>query len=335
VPKRRNDSALNWLPPRVYIHRGNYVYQPKSGGKIILCPASSHKIDILKRHEQEKGNIEQGVFFDNIIINFTKAQDFLSLSPRTKKDYLSYVPTLKTVFGKMRPNTIQAHHVRLFMDNLAITRGTSIKPANATANRHKACLQKICSWAYERGLMKMNPCVGVSKMKEAGRDRYINDAEYSAIYQAAPESCRVAMEISYLCMARIGDVMKLTMRDVLEEGLFIEQGKTGKKQIKLWSERLRQAIADARKLPRKTGMTTIFLISKPDGSKYSARAIQSQYKAATIEAKVIGVTFHDLKARGISDFEGTLSEKQDAAGHTTAAQTAKYDRKTKIVRSVK
>lgn len=335
MPKRRKDAALNWLPARVYIHRGNYVYQPKSGGKIILCPTSAHKIDILKRHEQEKGRIDSGVFFENIISKFTKSQDFLCLSPRTQKDYLSYMPTIKTVFGKMRPNDIQAYHVRLFMDNLSVTRGSALKAANATANRHKACMQKVCSWAYERGLMKINPCVGVSKMKEAGRDRYITDGEYNAIYECAPAACRIAMEISYLCMARIGDVMKLTMRDVLEEGLYIEQGKTGKKQIKLWSERLRQAITNARNLPRKKGMATIFLISKPDGSKYAVRGIQGQYKAATVKAGIVGCTFHDIKARGISDFEGTLSEKQDAAGHTTAAQTAKYDRKVKSVRSVK
>ena len=46
-------------------------------------------------------------------------------------------------------------------------------------------------------------------------------------------------------------------------------------------------------------------------------------------------TFHDLKAKGVSDFEGTLSEKREAAGHTTDAQTATYDRKIKRVKAVK
>jgi integrase len=335
MSRRRSDPSLSWLPPRVYLHRDKFVYQPKSGGKIILCASDSHKIDVLKRYEQEKGRIDSGVFFDNIISAFVKSSEFFTLSPRTKKDYISYLPAITGVFGKMRPNVIEAHHVRLFMDNLAITRGSAVKPANATANRHKACLQKVCSWAYQRGLMKKNPCVGVSKLSEKGRDRYITDTEYNSIYDCASAHCRVAMEISYLCMARIGDVMKLTLRDILDEGIFIEQGKTGKKQIKLWSERLREAVNNARNLPRKKGMATIFLLSKPDGSKYSVRAIQSQYRAATIKAGVIGCTFHDLKAKAVSDFEGTLAEKQNAAGHSTLAQTAKYDRKVKSVRSVK
>ncbi|EIS44291.1 hypothetical protein YPPY60_2204 [Yersinia pestis PY-60] len=42
-------------------------------------------------------------------------------------------------------------------------------------------------------------------------------------------------------------------------------------------------------------------------------------------------TFHDLKAKGISDLEGTLSEKQAISGHKNMGQTARYDRKIKIV----
>ncbi|NCP63192.1 MAG: tyrosine-type recombinase/integrase [Paraglaciecola sp.] len=335
MPRRRKDPDYNWLPDRVYIHGNNYVYQPKAGGKIKLCPVSAGKLEVLKRHEQEQGRVNNGVFFESVIAEFYKSDSFQKLAIRTRKDYTSYQKTLAEVFGKMRPNAIEPHHVRLFMDALAKKRGTAAKPANATANLHKACLQKICSWALQCGKLKNNPCVGVEKCEVNSRDRYITDQEYQAIYQLASPACRVAMEISYLCMARIGDVMKLTYRDVLEDGLFIEQSKTGKKQIKLWSDRLRQAINDARSLPRKTGMTTIFLISKPDGSKYSIRTIQADYSKARDAAGITGCTLHDIKAKSISDFEGTLSEKQNAAGHTTAAQTANYDRKIKIVKTTR
>lgn len=42
-------------------------------------------------------------------------------------------------------------------------------------------------------------------------------------------------------------------------------------------------------------------------------------------------TFHDLKAKGISDLDGSLSEKQAISGHKNSSQTAIYDRKVKIV----
>lgn len=335
MPRRRIDPAMAWLPPRVYLQRNKYVYQPKSGGKITLCDASAHKIEVLKRFEQEKHHAESGVFFERIINDFFKSPDARELAPRTIKDYSSYAKTLTVVFGKMKPNAIQPHHIRLFMDKLALDRGSESKPAVATANRHKACMQKICSWARSVGRMKENPCVGISKKTEKARERYITDAEYKAIYDNALPPCRVAMEISYLCMARISDVVNLKVNNLLEEGIYIEQGKTGKKQIKLWSDRLRMAIADAKALPCKPGMFTMFLFNKPDGSRYTVRAIQAQYKKACELAGVSGATLHDLKAKAVSDFDGTLNEKQNAAGHTTAAQTAKYDRKIKTVRSVK
>ncbi|AHM73537.1 integrase [Yersinia hibernica] len=42
-------------------------------------------------------------------------------------------------------------------------------------------------------------------------------------------------------------------------------------------------------------------------------------------------TFHDLKAKGVSDLEGSLSEKQAISGHKNMGQTARSDRKIKIV----
>ncbi|MBS1205725.1 MAG: integrase [Proteobacteria bacterium] len=42
-------------------------------------------------------------------------------------------------------------------------------------------------------------------------------------------------------------------------------------------------------------------------------------------------TFHDLKAKGISDLKGTLNEKQEVSGNKNVSQTAKYNRKVSIV----
>ncbi|SUG65639.1 integrase [Salmonella enterica subsp. enterica] len=41
-------------------------------------------------------------------------------------------------------------------------------------------------------------------------------------------------------------------------------------------------------------------------------------------------TFHDLKAKGISDYEGTAKDKQKYSGHKTESQVLVYDRKVKM-----
>ena len=45
-------------------------------------------------------------------------------------------------------------------------------------------------------------------------------------------------------------------------------------------------------------------------------------------------TFHDIKAKGISDFEGNIHDKQQFSGHKTVGQVNVYDRRTEIVPTI-
>ena len=54
-------------------------------------------------------------------------------------------------------------------------------------------------------------------------------------------------------------------------------------------------------------------------------------KAREITQLPLDFTFHDIKAKGISDFEGTAGEKQFASGHKTERQVHTYDRKVRVV----
>ncbi len=45
-------------------------------------------------------------------------------------------------------------------------------------------------------------------------------------------------------------------------------------------------------------------------------------------------TFHDLKAKGVSDLEGNMYDRQAITGHKNVEQTAKYVRKIAVVPTV-
>ena len=45
-------------------------------------------------------------------------------------------------------------------------------------------------------------------------------------------------------------------------------------------------------------------------------------------------TFHDIKAKAISDVAGSSRDKQRISGHKTEAQVAAYDRSIEIVPAV-
>lgn len=254
----------------------------------------------------------------------------MDLAAETRKDYVKYSGKVLPVFGKINPDKIKPEHIRRYMDQRGLSSRTQ-------ANREKSFLSRVFRWGYERGYVQHNPCQGVKKFKETARERYITDEEYKAVYDVAPDVVRATMEIAYLCLARQSDVLALTEDQIRETGIFIRQGKTGVKQIKAWSPRLRAAVTLARSLPLKPGIRSLFVIHQTSGSKYTRDGFNSRWRDAKIAAQEknphlqIDFTFHDLKAKGVSDLEGSLEEKQAISGHKNSRQTAIYDRKTKIV----
>lgn len=122
----------------------------------------------------------------------------------------------------------------------------------------------------------------------------------------------------------------------MEAGLFIEQNKTGTKQIKEWSPRRRSALQLARNAPVKSEK---YVITNSFGEKVIGKTINKWWdkarKAAEEKAGVsFGCTFHDIKAKGISDYEGSSRDKQLFSGHKTESQVLVYDRKVKVTPSL-
>ncbi|WP_263079532.1 tyrosine-type recombinase/integrase [Endozoicomonas sp. Mp262] len=337
MPRKRKSAKDAWIPPRVYRGKSAYEFHPKGGGAVRLCDLDANPALVIKRWEQERERIdrERQSSLNALCAEFQQSEAWFKLATGTRSDYGFCHDQLMPVFGKMNPDKIKPEHIRKYMD----TRG---RHSPVRANREKAYLSKVYSWAYERGKVIINPVKGVKKFTETARDRYITDDEYHRTYSAASVALKVAMEISYLCAARRGDVLKLERSQILEEGIFIQQGKTGKKQIKAWTDRLRAAVKLASKIPGAT--SSKYLIHNKFGSTYTPAGFRSIWNKAKEKAKKeaekenidldTSFTFHDIKAKGISDFEGNLAEKQQFSGHKTQSQVNTYDRKTAVVRSL-
>ena len=69
--------------------------------------------------------------------------------------------------------------------------------AKARANREKALLSHLFNKAREWGYTDAtNPCQGVKGFKESGRDRYVNDDEFQAVWDKADQTTRDAMDLA-------------------------------------------------------------------------------------------------------------------------------------------
>ncbi|WP_413722407.1 tyrosine-type recombinase/integrase [Sodalis sp. RH23] len=327
---KRKNPADRALPSRVYRGKTKYEFHPALGGSISLCSLDAPLSEMWSHFERVNSKKRVISDFTGLSEEFFHSADFGELAIETQKDYRKYATRLLKVFGEMEPNNIKPEHIRKYMDKRGVKSPTQ-------ANREKAFLLRVYRWAYERGKVKMNPCKGGRQFKEVSRDRYISDAGYQALYSIAPDVVRAAMELAYLCCARQADILSLKRSQLLAEGIFITQGKTGKKQIKAWSDRLRRAIAIAEGLPQSPGVTSLYILHQPSGHGYSRDGFNSRWRntkltaAATFPDLDFDFTFHDLKAKGISDLEGTLAAKQVISGHKNASQTARYDRKTEVV----
>lgn len=318
------------MPPRVYKGKSAFEFKPKSGGTVRLCNLDATKSKVWQEYEKQIELSNSASTVHSLLHNFMASADFRDLAIATQKDYTKYSKKLLAAFGPMHCDKVQPKHVRQFMDILG-------QKSPVQANRHKAFLSRSYRWAFERGKVASNPCTGVRQFKETPRDRYVEDYEYEAVYAQACSVVKAAMEISYICMARKADVIKLHKSQLLEEGIYIRQGKTGKKQIKEWGPRLHAAVTFANAAVG--NIESMYVIQQKNGSPFALASFDQRWRKNIIKAREItglplDFTFHDLKAKGISDFNGTPAEKQFASGHKSESQISIYDRKVQVVPTV-
>lgn len=324
---RKRSKENQWMPTHVYKGKSAFELRLPAAGTVKLCALGASQSEVWKAYEDYMAIADNKHTVRNLVREFFTSADFNDLALNTRKDYQKYSRKVLAAFGDMEAKKVQPVHVRKFMDIMGVKSPTQ-------ANRHKAFLSRVFRWAYERGKVELNPCQGVRQFKEKARDRYIEDYEYNAVYDNACVVVKAAMEISYLCIARKGDVVKLHKSQLLDEGIYIKQGKTGKKQIKEWGPRLRQAIHTANEI--NPDVFSMFVLHQKNGHPFASASFDQRWRKAINKAREVtqlplDFTFHDIKAKAISDFDGTTAEKQYASGHKTERQVHTYDRKVRVV----
>lgn len=145
------------------------------------------------------------------------------------------------------------------------------------------------------------------------------------------------MELAYLCCARQADVLDMKKSQIIKNGILIKQSKTSVSQIKGWSPRLEGVIHASTSLPLNKGMSSNFVIHQLSGARYTRDGFNSRWMKAKQDAKVafpnleFDFTFHDLKAKGISDLSGNIYDKQAISGHKNVEHTVRYNRIIAVV----
>lgn len=312
-------SERKALPRYVSLNKVGYRYKPYLGrvdGKIkwgksfYLAPADAPMSEVWARYEELQEGPRNTVRW--LLKLYADSDKFNRLKDKTKVDYnkameaINSMPVGRGLFGDCDLSAVSKRTVRSYLDTY---------PSPIAANRHIAVLKSAWSWAEERHPIPENPCKGVTMNEEKPRERYVTDDEYQLVIDMAPPELAQYMELAYLLRARLSEVRALHESDVSDTHVTLDRVKGSEGELTLLSDRLREAVR----------------VSGADGfiaHRYSEHGFRSAWRRLQDKMDRAGIerfTFHDLKAKGISD------HKQNFGGHRSAAMRRVYVRKKQEV----
>ena len=248
-------------------------------------------------------------------------------APATQKDNARELTQLLDYFDDppCSLESIEPAHVKNYLRKRGQT-------AKVRANREKALLSHIWNWAREQGYTALaNPCAGVKGFTESGRDVYVEDEMFNAVWGKGGQPLRDAMDLAYLTGQRVADTLRMDERDVRDGFLQVAQAKTGAKRRIEVSGELEALLA--RIAARKAGLVvrSTRLVIGENGQPLTYSMLQGAFyrarEAAKIEPKAF--QFRDLRAKAgtdKADSAGDIRQAQQQLGHTTVAMTEHYVR---------
>jgi integrase len=327
------------LPPKVQYKNGAHYYTPYIEGKLkYIWLGRSDNSEVMSEEATlawrrlSMNDETTGDKMDHIFDHYQR-EVLPKLAKKTQTDYKYYLKNLRAVFGHMRPDNIKPSHIYKFQSMRS-------QAADVAPNREIAVLSSCFVSAIKEGWINDNPCRLVKRLYEKPRGRYIEDWEFRAVYNIANITVRCAMMIAYQSTQRRGDILNIKLSDLTDLGIYVKQGKRGKKLIIKWNERLKESVytlVEYREKYRKK-FNSEYLFINQSGKKITDDGFSTiWHKTITkaLEMKLIEerFTFHDFKAKSVSDDKSGHRSKR--AGHSSEEITERvYDRGFKVVDSL-
>lgn len=255
-----------------------------------------------------------------------KAMPYITskVADSTKKQYVYCAGLLKEIFAEFTPDRVTHGSIIQMQDMYA--------HSPVTANRMLTILKLVYQWAMDREIVQHNPCLSIKRMATKKRDRLITQAEYKLIYDAVPHWLQIIMDLCYLTGQRIGDVLKIEYGHLQDDGIFVEQQKTGKKLIVGWTPELHAVVNRAKDVDYKI-KSLRYLLSGRAGTMRRHSNVWRYFKDAARKVGLGDTTLHDLRAMSGTNADNEGLDPTALLGHTDRRTTQTYlrDKSAKVV----
>ncbi|WP_235837940.1 tyrosine-type recombinase/integrase [Chitinasiproducens palmae] len=258
--------------------------------------------------------------------------------PSTQAHNRVAMKPLRAVFAAFPIRDLKPRHVYRYVDQ---------RTAKTAARREIEILSHAFTKAVEWGIIDRHPFKGEVRLAgEKPRTRYVEDAEI--IECLSLESKRRAgsvlavqayIRVKLLTGLRRGDLLRLTMSDIKDDGIHVQPRKTalttGKRLIIEWSDELRAAVASA-KAARPVKISPFLFcnrrgecyVSDENGRAGGWESMWSGFmKRVMTETSVTDrFTEHDLRAKCASDAQ-TLEHARTLLAHADGRITERVYRR--------
>lgn len=306
---RRRETDLH-LPPRMR-RKGHAFYYDAGGRPRKWTPLGSDEaVARLKWAELE--NQEHGQTIASLIEYFFGAH-VPKLAENTRRSYKSLKVPIEKSFGHMLVRELTPEDVATYLDT---------HWSQSSANQQIAFLSSVYEKAMRRGWADRNPCKGISRHRVKRRGRYLTDDEYRAIRDKGSALVKVVMDLSYLTSLRPCDIAKIMRADVRQDGLYVEQKKTGRRQLYDMTPALKDALDAGKALAGSVVGLTV--ISKANGKPYTPGRLSVLFQRAAKLAGVQKAQLRDIRAKAATDAKDEGQDYQALLGHTSRAMSDSY-----------
>lgn len=277
-----------------------YHYAWKGGPRLEGSPGSPEFHASYNAAVEAKRPTQAGAL-QSVLDAFEDSSDFKALAVRTRADYRKQLKIIEAEFGDFPLKALEDRRTRgefmAWRDRLAVR-------SRRQADYAFAVLARVLSWAFNRGLVPLNPCERAGKVYRSTRSENVwTDSDEAAFYAKAPSHLHLALTLALWTGQRQGDLLRLTWAAYDGERIRLKQRKTGQRVDVLVGAPLKAALdAAKRKLadqpegkPR-----ALTILATEYGTSWTESGFRASWRKACAKAGVVGVTFHDLRGTAVT-----------------------------------
>lgn len=350
MPRERK-AENRGLPLRWRFDHGAYYYQVPIGAEAAWDGKRTFRLgktlpEAYRTWADRLGTIENaktiGALLDRYMLEVVPLKEVT-----TQAHNRTAIKPLRAVFANVGLLELKPRHVYQYIEK---------RTAKTSARREVEILSHAFTKAVEWGYIDRHPFKGQIRLTgERPRTRYVEDWEIIECLSLTPrreagsvKAVQAYMRIKLLTGIRRGDLLRLKISDLKEDGIHLmphkTQNSTGKRLIIEWSSELQEAVETAKSV-RPMRFSSFLFCNRLGESYYdedSGRAggwdsIWRGFMSRVLNETKVQERFteHDLRAKCASD-ASTLEHARALLSHADSRLTDRvYRRKPELIRPLR